>query len=98
MNDRCGLVNRSNPCRCAKKTRGFMQAGYVDPESLLFARERIAVGKQAGADMAESNDARAGQCCDVDHRLWVESLGVAESVGEDESPFRVGVQNLYRLT
>jgi len=41
MNDRCGLVNRSNPCRCAKKTRGFMQAGYVDPESLLFARERI---------------------------------------------------------
>ena len=24
-----------------KKTRGFMQAGYVDPESLLFARERI---------------------------------------------------------
>jgi len=23
MNDRCGLVNRSNPCRCAKKTRGF---------------------------------------------------------------------------
>jgi hypothetical protein len=33
MNDRCGLVNRSNPCRCAKKTRGFMQAGYVDPES-----------------------------------------------------------------
>jgi len=41
MNDRCGLVNRSNPCRCAKKTRGFMQAGYVDPESLVFARERI---------------------------------------------------------
>src|SRR5437867_7396645 len=41
MNDRCGLVNRSNPCRCAKKTRGFMQAGYIDPESLLFARERI---------------------------------------------------------
>src|SRR5437667_11671690 len=41
MNDRCGLVNRANPCRCAKKTRGFMQAGYVDPESLVFARERI---------------------------------------------------------
>src|SRR6266481_1371371 len=41
MNDRGGLVNRSNPCRCAKKTRGFVQAGYVDPESLLFARERM---------------------------------------------------------
>lgn len=41
MNDRCGLVNLANPCRCAKKTRGFMQAGYVDPKSLLFARDRV---------------------------------------------------------
>jgi RNA polymerase sigma factor (sigma-70 family) len=41
MNDKCGLVNPSNPCRCARKTRGFMQAGYVDPDNLLFARERI---------------------------------------------------------
>jgi len=41
MNDKCGLVNPSNPCRCAKKTRGFMQAGYVDPTNLLFARERV---------------------------------------------------------
>ena len=41
MNDKCGLVNPSNPCRCARKTRGFMQAGYVDPANLLFARERI---------------------------------------------------------
>jgi RNA polymerase sigma factor (sigma-70 family) len=41
LNDRCGLVNRTNPCRCAKKTRGFMQAGYVDPESLLFASKHL---------------------------------------------------------
>jgi RNA polymerase sigma factor (sigma-70 family) len=41
MNDKCGLVNRANPCRCARKTRGFMQAGYVDPANLLFARERV---------------------------------------------------------
>jgi len=41
MNDKCGLVNQANPCRCAKKTRGFIQAGHVDPENLLFAREHI---------------------------------------------------------
>jgi RNA polymerase sigma factor (sigma-70 family) len=41
MNDKCGLVNSANPCRCAKKTRGFMEAGYVDPSNLLFARARI---------------------------------------------------------
>src|SRR5438309_6795456 len=41
MNEKCGLVNQANPCRCAKKTRGFVQAGYVDPQNLLFARERM---------------------------------------------------------
>jgi RNA polymerase sigma factor (sigma-70 family) len=41
MNDKCGLINRANPCRCAKKTRSFIQAGYVDPEHLLFAREHL---------------------------------------------------------
>ncbi len=41
MNDKCGLVNRANPCRCAKKTRGFIEAGYVDPSNLLFAKARV---------------------------------------------------------
>src|SRR5437867_4931857 len=36
MNDKCGLVDPANPCRCEKKTRGFIQAGYVDPNKLLF--------------------------------------------------------------
>jgi len=38
---KCGLVNQANACQCAKKTRAFIQAGYVDPENLLFVRERI---------------------------------------------------------
>lgn len=46
MNDKCGLVDSANPCRCAKKTRGFMQAGYVDPRNLLFARARITQVKE----------------------------------------------------
>lgn len=36
MNERCGLVNKSNPCRCAKKTRAYIEAGYVDPNNLKF--------------------------------------------------------------
>ncbi|HEX5171002.1 MAG TPA: RNA polymerase sigma factor [Cyclobacteriaceae bacterium] len=36
MNKRCGLVNESNPCRCAKKTKGYIKAGYVDPNNLKF--------------------------------------------------------------
>jgi RNA polymerase sigma factor (sigma-70 family) len=41
MNDRCGLVNKANPCRCARKTRGFIDKGYVDPKELQFAPERL---------------------------------------------------------
>lgn len=36
MNNKCGLVNRSNPCRCEKKTKSFIQAGWVDKENLKF--------------------------------------------------------------
>ena len=36
MNDQCGLVNTANSCRCAKKTRGFIEQGQVDPHNLMF--------------------------------------------------------------
>jgi len=36
MNARCGLVNKSNPCRCSKKTKAFIEAGFVDPDNLIF--------------------------------------------------------------
>jgi RNA polymerase sigma factor (sigma-70 family) len=41
MNHQCGLVNKNNPCRCPKKTRGFIEAGHVDPHHLLFAARRV---------------------------------------------------------
>jgi RNA polymerase sigma factor (sigma-70 family) len=41
MNDECGLVNTANPCRCARKTRGFIDKGYVDPRHVQFVPERL---------------------------------------------------------
>lgn len=41
MNDQCGLVNTSNPCRCPKKIRGFIDHGHVDPHHLLFVPEHV---------------------------------------------------------
>jgi RNA polymerase sigma factor (sigma-70 family) len=41
MQERCGLVNKANPCRCAKKTQAFMRAGFVDPKKLLFAKAHM---------------------------------------------------------
>lgn len=39
MNNRCGLVNKANPCRCVRKTRGFIERGIVDPEALVWNRD-----------------------------------------------------------
>ena len=36
MNKKCGLINKSNPCRCSKKTRGYIELGKVNPENLKF--------------------------------------------------------------
>ncbi|WP_395740401.1 RNA polymerase sigma factor [Prosthecobacter sp.] len=54
MNDRCGLVNTANPCRCARKTQGFMRAGWLDPANLQFCKDRItSVQRQVTARLEE---------------------------------------------
>src|SRR2546422_3102279 len=65
MNDKCGLVNRANPCRCAKKTRGFIEAGYVDPTHLLFARGRVQQVREGARMKAQALATLDGQCAEV---------------------------------
>lgn len=36
MHNRCGLVNNENPCRCQKKTKGFIANGWVNPDNLKW--------------------------------------------------------------
>jgi RNA polymerase sigma factor (sigma-70 family) len=36
MNEKCGLMNEANPCRCARKTRAAIDRGLIDPEKLRF--------------------------------------------------------------
>lgn len=51
MNDKCGLINKDNPCRCARKTRAFMMAGFVDKDDLKFQRDRVSsIDRQAPRD------------------------------------------------
>jgi hypothetical protein len=56
MNNQCGLVNRSNPCRCAKKTRGFIDEGHVDPRNLLFVPEHLQRVRDAAAETVRDID------------------------------------------
>jgi RNA polymerase sigma factor (sigma-70 family) len=65
MNDKCGLVDRANPCRCAKKTRGFIEAGYVDPKHLLFAREHVEEVRQRSRTNAKGLMALDEQCAEI---------------------------------
>ncbi|MGA8029304.1 MAG: RNA polymerase sigma factor [Bryobacteraceae bacterium] len=57
MQGKCGLIKASNPCRCAKKTQGFIQLGYLDPQNLLFARERIIQVREVAEKRSEDLDA-----------------------------------------
>ena len=36
MNNKCGLINKKNPCRCARKTSGFIKSGWVDRDKMKF--------------------------------------------------------------
>ncbi|WP_431128040.1 RNA polymerase sigma factor [Flagellimonas flava] len=42
MDNKCGLINKSNPCRCHRKTAGFIKMGYVDPKALHFQKDVVA--------------------------------------------------------
>lgn len=49
MHGQCGLVNADNPCRCPKKTKGFIDHGHVDPDRLLFVPLHVRRIKDAAA-------------------------------------------------
>lgn len=41
MNDKCGLINLNNPCRCSKKMKGFQQNGWIDPTNPRFSAPHL---------------------------------------------------------
>lgn len=50
MNDKCGLVNTANPCRCARKAAGFMRHGWLDPADLQFTKDRVSSVQRAAPE------------------------------------------------
>jgi hypothetical protein len=53
MHERCGLINQANPCRCARKTRSFIERGYVDPQRRSFTQERLAQIAEIASDRTQ---------------------------------------------
>jgi RNA polymerase sigma factor (sigma-70 family) len=42
LQQQCGLINEQNRCRCAHKTAGFIERGFVSPARLQFVSRRDA--------------------------------------------------------
>lgn len=40
MEGRCGLMDRTNPCSCRNKTKALIDCGLVNPQNLLFNRDK----------------------------------------------------------
>lgn len=41
MKSKCGLMHRSNPCHCNKKTKLMIEAGHVNPVNLVFTQKYL---------------------------------------------------------
>lgn len=65
MNDKCGLVNQANPCRCARKASGFMKNGWLDANKLEFSKDRIATMKDVAADRLDELQAMDRQHAEI---------------------------------
>jgi RNA polymerase sigma factor (sigma-70 family) len=57
LHGKCGLVDQANPCRCAKKTYGFMQSGYVSREHPIFLTSRVAFVRDVAPDRLQALEA-----------------------------------------
>ena len=53
MNEKCGLVNALNPCRCSKKAGAFMRNGWLDPLRRQFTPNRVAAMRDVTPDRLE---------------------------------------------
>jgi RNA polymerase sigma factor (sigma-70 family) len=59
LKGRCSLIDPRNPCRCARKTRSFIQQGFVDPTQLKFTSDRLASASEGAAERAQRLEALA---------------------------------------
>ncbi len=56
MHNRCGLIDKNNPCRCEKKTKVLLDVGYVNPKSLLFNINYVYSVEKVAEEKAEKFD------------------------------------------
>lgn len=53
MNNKCGLVNKENPCRCHKKVKVAVDNNFIDAKNLLFNRKEYSAFKDQISEDAD---------------------------------------------
>lgn len=53
MNEKCGLINKNNSCRCERKTAAWIRAGLVEPDNLKFSRDYMTKVKDISEDRSK---------------------------------------------
>lgn len=53
MENRCGLINKANPCRCVKKAKSAVKMGVINENNLILKSSYI---KQIGDFVSENQD------------------------------------------
>ncbi len=56
MNDKCGLIRKTNPCHCSKKTKALVERGAVNPGKLLFNKDFTHSIESSARERLESLD------------------------------------------
>jgi RNA polymerase sigma factor (sigma-70 family) len=73
LRDNCSLVNPDGHCKCARKTRAFVQAGFVDPLKLAFTKDYVRKVREVAGTRADNlMDAymEVGACVYRDHPFY----------------------------
>ena len=94
MNNRCGLINKDNPCRCSRKTKGFIEQGIVDPDNLIWDKNYTSYIKDYSTNNLEeiqkSSDKIYSQL--YKEHPFKEDLtadGVLKAISEDDNMSRI---------
>jgi RNA polymerase sigma factor (sigma-70 family) len=96
MQTTCGLVNTGNRCRCARLAPYFVEAGWINPEKLLFSvhpRHKEAIGPAAEAFEALDDGGRVAALFRAQPE-YIAPLTLMENVRKILKSSRMALQGL----
>ncbi|MBU2510863.1 RNA polymerase sigma factor [bacterium] len=75
VNHKCGLLNQSNPCHCSNYLKEYMDAGWLNPDKLVFFKgEEQRVKDIINARINDSHLVHYRECVDMfrDHPFYTQ--------------------------